>query len=318
MYRLHKIIVIILLGLPAMLHAQVKVKPSFKIIPLGVLGGIDESNLSAYMLAPQGSDNYLCLDAGTINYGLQKAVAAGTFKQPAGVVMRRNIKAYLISHGHLDHLAGMVINSPEDTVKNVYGLASTLQTLKTHYFTWESWANFTDDGEAPQLKKYHYKALEPMVQQPVENTEMLVTAFPLSHSNLTSTAFMVKHDESYVLYLGDTGADAVEKSQNLNKLWTAIGPIVKEGRLKALMIEVSFPNEQPEKSLFGHLTPKLLMDELGMLQKLAGTSLKGLNVVVTHLKPPYTSISKIKQQLKTGNTLGVKLIYPQQGKALLF
>ncbi|RFZ95222.1 3',5'-cyclic-nucleotide phosphodiesterase [Mucilaginibacter conchicola] len=318
MNRLPKIILTVFLSLPITLFAQVKTKPSFKIVPLGVLGGIDESNMSAYMLAPVGSAQYICLDAGTIHYGLQKAVDNKVFRSSAEQVMKHNIKGYFISHAHLDHLAGMVINSPEDTVKNVYGLASTIETLKTHYFTWESWANFADDGGAPQLKKYHYKILTPTEQQPIENTDMLVTAFPLAHSNLTSTAFLIKSGEDYVLYLGDTGADAIEKSQNLNKLWEAVGPLVKMGRLKALMIEVSFPNEQPDKSLFGHLTPKLLMNELGLLQKIAGTSIKGLNVVITHLKPPYKNILKIKQQLKAGNTLGVKLTYPGQGKALLF
>ncbi|TWR27865.1 3',5'-cyclic-nucleotide phosphodiesterase [Mucilaginibacter achroorhodeus] len=317
MNRLPKIILVLLLLMPATLFAQVA-KPSFKIVPLGVLGGIDESNLSAYMIAPIGSNNYACLDAGTIHYGLEIAVKNKVFRSPAEEVMKHNIKGYFISHGHLDHLAGMVINSPEDTVKNVYGLASTIETLKTHYFTWESWANFADDGGAPQLKKYHYKILTPGEQQSVGNTEMMVTAFPLSHSNLTSTAFLMKSGDNYVLYLGDTGADAIEKSQNLNKLWAAVGPLLKMGRLKALMIEVSFSNEQPDKSLFGHLTPKLLMAELGQLQKIAGASVKGLNVVVTHLKPPYKSIFKIKQQLKAGNTLGVKLTYPEQGKMLLF
>ncbi|MBL4675452.1 MAG: 3',5'-cyclic-nucleotide phosphodiesterase [Mucilaginibacter sp.] len=318
MKRLPKIILSVFLLLPVTLLAQVKTKPSFKIVPLGVLGGVDESNLSAYMLAPVGSDKYICLDAGTIHYGLQKAVANKVFKSAAEQVLKHNIKGYFISHAHLDHLAGMVINSPEDTVKNVYGLASTLETLKTHYFTWESWANFADDGGAPQLKKYHYKVLTPADQQPIENTDMMVTAFPLAHSNLISTAFLVKSNEDYVLYLGDTGADAIEKSQNLSKLWEAVGPLVKLGKLKASMIEVSFPNEQPDKSLFGHLTPKLLMGELGQLQKITGAPIKGLNIVVTHLKPPRKNILKIKQQLKVGNTLGVRLTYPEQGKALQF
>ena len=83
------------------------------------------------------------------------------------------------------------------------------------------------------------------------------------------------------------------------------------------MIEVSFPNEQPDKTLFGHLTPRLLMNEMSSLAQLAG-SVKGLNVVVTHLKPPAASISKIKAQLKANNPLGLNLVYPQQGKALQF
>ena len=52
-------------------QAQTK---SFKIVPLGVLGGVDEGNMSAYMLAANGTNNYICLDAGTLYDGLKKAV----------------------------------------------------------------------------------------------------------------------------------------------------------------------------------------------------------------------------------------------------
>jgi 3',5'-cyclic-nucleotide phosphodiesterase len=39
----------------------------------GVKGGIDETNLSAYLLAPVNTQNYICLDAGTINAGIEKS-----------------------------------------------------------------------------------------------------------------------------------------------------------------------------------------------------------------------------------------------------
>jgi cAMP phosphodiesterase len=318
MYNHHKLSLYVFLLLPVLTFAQVKPAASFRIVPLGVLGGADESNLSAYMLAPKASSNYICLDAGTLHYGIAKAVANKTFTVPADVVLRKYIKGYFISHAHLDHLAGMVINSPDDTTKNIYGLKSTLETIKTHYFTWESWANFADDGDAPQLKKYRYQLLEPGTETAIANTEMQVQVFPLSHSNLTSTAFLVRNKDCYVLYLGDTGADEIEKSQNLHNLWAAVAQLVKVKKLKAIMIEVSFPNEQPDKSLFGHLTPRLLMNEMAELGKLSGVSLNGLNVIVTHLKPPYKSIAQIKAQLKTGNKLGLNLVYPQQGKALEF
>jgi len=299
------------------LFAQTKAAPTFRVVPLGVLGGIDESNLSAYMIAPAGSGSYICMDAGTLHSGIEKAITNKTFTVSAEQVLKKYIKGYFISHAHLDHISGLIINSPDDSTKTIYGLKSTLETVKTHYFTWESWANFTDDGGAPLLKKYHYQALEPGNEAAIDNTTMQVRVFPLSHSNLTSTAFLVRSNDSYILYLGDTGADEIEKSHNMQSLWQAIAPLVKANKLKAIMIEVSFPNEQPDKTLFGHLTPRLLMNEMSSLAQLAG-SVKGLNVVVTHLKPPAASITKIKAQLKANNPLGLNLIYPQQGKALQF
>ena len=61
------------------------------------------------------------------------------------------------------------------------------------------------------------------------------------------------------------------------------------------------------------------MTEMDKLASFTGASeLKGLNIVVTHLKPPVNSILKIKAQLKAANNLQLNLIYPTQGKALNF
>jgi cAMP phosphodiesterase len=132
--------------------ASVFGQTAFKLVPLGVKGGIDESNLSAYMLAPDNSNNFICLDAGTLHFGIEKAVENKVFNIPAEQVLRRYIKGYLISHSHLDHLSGLIINSPEDTAKNIYASADCIETFKTRYFTWKSWANFADEGETPQMK----------------------------------------------------------------------------------------------------------------------------------------------------------------------
>jgi cAMP phosphodiesterase len=294
-------------------------KKAFTVVPLGVFGGIDESNLSAYMVAPAGTHNYICLDAGTLHYGIQKAVENKVFKIPAEQVLQHYIKGYFISHSHLDHISGLIINSPDDSNKSIYAFPKCIETLKTRYFTWDSWANFANEGEAPMLKKYTYQPLTPGTEIAAANTTMKVTPYPLSHSNLESTAFLVNSNNSYILYLGDTGPDAIEKSHNLQNLWKAITPLIKSRQLKAIMIEVSFPNEQPDKTLFGHFTPKWLMAEMTELSNLTGAgALKNFNVVITHLKPPSPSIVKIKTQLKAGNTLGLNLVYPVQGKALAF
>ncbi len=40
--------------------------PAFTVVPLGVKGGLDESNLSSYLVAAGGTDEYIALDAGTL------------------------------------------------------------------------------------------------------------------------------------------------------------------------------------------------------------------------------------------------------------
>jgi 3',5'-cyclic-nucleotide phosphodiesterase len=155
----------------------------------------------------------------------------------------------------------------------------------------------------------------PGAEMQLENTEMSVRAFPLSHSNLISTAFLVGHNDNYVLYFGDTGPDEIEKSHNLESVWQAIAPLIKAKKLKAIMIEVSFPDKQPDKQLFGHLAPKWLMKEMHKLEAVAG-SLKGFSLIVTHVKPPQSNIEQIKKELTAENDLQLHLIYPEQGKAL--
>src|SRR5688572_27299998 len=104
-----------LIGSP--LLAQKKV---FEVVPLGVKGGVDETNLSAYLVAPKNTNTFICLDAGTINAGIEKAIANNAFKVSTNEVLRKYIKGYLISHAHLDHVSGLIINSPADSSKTVY------------------------------------------------------------------------------------------------------------------------------------------------------------------------------------------------------
>jgi len=297
-------------------RAQTKGTASFKIVPLGVRGGLDESNLSAYMLAPAGSNDFICLDAGTLHYGIQKAVEAHVFDSSESVVLKKYIKGYLISHPHLDHVAGLIINSPDDAPKNIYGTPFCLNIIRDKYFSWQSWANFANEGEKPALGKYHYVYLAADSETAIEHTSLYVRAFPLSHGNpYQSTAFLIRHDSSYVLYLGDTGADAIEKSGNLRALWKAVAPLARAKQLKGIFIEVSFSNAQPEKQLFGHLNPQLLMQEMAVLAGFAGReALSGLPVLVTHIKPAPGVVSAIQQQLSALNSFHLQLIFPQQAK----
>ena len=305
-------------GLPAL--AQRPGKAAFTVVPLGIKGGLAEGNLSAYLVAAAGTTEFVCLDAGSLRPGLEKAVANKVFAVSADDALKRYLKAYCISHPHLDHVAGLLLNAPDDTPKPIYGLAACLATMQQDYFNWRAWPNFGDGGSAPFLRTYQLQALVPQQATTIANTQLSVQAFVLSHAApYQSTAFLVRSQDNYVLYLGDTGADVIEKTDRLRQLWQAVLPLVRAHQLKAIFIEASYPNAQPPAQLFGHLTPALLMQEMEVLGQLAGKeALRGLPLILTHLKPTPGNEALIRQQLFAANALQLRLVFPEQGRALRF
>jgi cAMP phosphodiesterase len=301
-------------------EAQTSGRPAFTVVPVGVKGGLAEGNLSAYMVAAAGTHDFVSLDAGSLRTGVEKAVANHVFSVSADEVLKHYIKAYCISHPHLDHVAGLLLNAPDDVPKPIYGLPTCLNIIQNDYFNWQAWPNFGNAGNAPALRKYQLQALATQQETAIENTALQVRPFVLSHGNAyQSAAFLVRNKDSYLLYLGDTGADEIEQSHCLHDLWQAIQPLVQQNQLKAIFIESSYANAQPTQQLFGHLTPALLMQEMAALARLTGTAaLRDLPIVVTHIKPGEGNEQTIKKQLLAANLLHVKLIFPEQGQPLQF
>ena len=304
---------------PLVFLGQLFAAQSFKIIPLGVFGGIDESNLSSYLISEPSKESYLALDAGTIHTGLKVYLQKNRKKESPEQFLKEKIKGYFISHPHFDHSSGLVINSPEDSKKNIYGTEFVIEALKKHHFSWEAWANFANEGEKPILGKYTYKKLNPDEWTSVENTDLQLKMYYLSHTrkNLSSAVLIKNAENQYFVYLGDTGADKIEGTEQLAELWKAIAPIIKEKRLKGIAIECSYSNEQPENHLYGHLTPRLLTEEMENLEKLVGEEgLKGLNLIITHIKPKKNIHQKVKSELNVLYKKGIKIIFAEQGKVI--
>jgi cAMP phosphodiesterase len=294
----------------------------FTIVPLGVKGGLDESNLSSYLVKANGAEQFIGLDAGTIYTGLQKAAGLNIFTplKDATEIQKKYINSYFISHGHLDHTAGLVLNSPGDSFKkNIYAIPSVIDVLKSSQFSAKSWSNFANEGDKPAIGKYQYQYLVPEKEMEVPAAGVFVTPFVLSHVKpYESTAFLVRNQSDYIVYLGDTGPDEVEKSIQLKNLWNHLAPLIQQNQLKAIFIEVSFSNKVADGSLYGHLTPHWLMKEMETLHQLAGDHLKEVVIMVTHMKPCENCETIIKDDLIKENTLGLKIQFPAQGQPISF
>lgn len=308
----------------------VRAGEGFDIVVLGARGGIQEGNLSAYMIHPHNDRAAVLCDAGTIVNGLLAADQHGSLdhvRLPAdaplsrpGHVLSNDIKGYLISHAHLDHVAGLIIDSPDDSAKPVYGLPSVLHEIQQNYFNWKAWPNFADRGAAPALHKYALSALTPLRATPLAGTGMSVTAFPLKHDGVESTAFLLERDGDGILCFGDTGPDAVQQVDNLQHIWRAIADKVASKRIKGIIIEASYANERPDRLLYGHLTPRWLLQSLRDLDRQAGgNALRGMPVLISHIKYSLTTVQpqqQIMDELARDNDLGVQFILPEQGARL--
>lgn len=299
----------------------------FDVIVLGALGGIQDGNLSSYLIRPHGDRNAVACDAGSLVNGLKIAQEKGVFadvKLPEGStdsvvghVLKHDIKGYLISHAHLDHIGGLVIASPDDSKKTIYSLPSVSAALEQSYFNWVAWPNMLDRGRQPHLKTYHLEDLAPGEAKDLTGTRMTVTPFPLNHAGGESTAFLIESGDDAILCFGDTGPDEVQKASNIQDLWKAIAGKVKQRRLRAIILETSYTNDRPDSLLFGHMTPKWVHQALRALDREAGgNALKDLPVIVSHIKYSLAADQPqeaIRRELEAENDLGVRFVFPEQG-----
>lgn len=75
----------------------------------------------------------------------------------AAHIHRNLIDTYLITHPHLDHIAGFIINTaglPGSRPKRLAGLPSTIAAFKTHIFNNVIWPNLSDENNGAGLVTY--------------------------------------------------------------------------------------------------------------------------------------------------------------------
>lgn len=176
-----------------------------------------------------------------------------------------------LTHAHLDHIVALAfIAAQRKAVRplTVHGQAASLGALRAHLFNWALWPDFTvlPDPAHPALR------LEPMESWPVTCAGLRFTAFPSLHT-VPAVGYAVADGERRFAFTGDTYGHP--------EMWRALNALP---RLDALMVEVSYPDEQaPLAEVSRHLTPTRLARQLNALHHWP-------ELLLTHHKPGYATI----------------------------
>jgi cAMP phosphodiesterase len=231
-------------------------------------------------------DERLAIDAGSLTSGLD-------------LKLQYQLEAVLVSHSHLDHirdLATIADNRAQFGCKplTIVGTKPTIGVLKKHFFNGLLWPDFT---AIPSKKEptIVYQVLE--LEKRAEIAGFGVRAIAVTHT-IDTCAFIIDQNGASIAYSGDTGPT--------KRLWKMLN---QEKDLRALLMEVSFPNEQQRlATVSGHHTPQTLAPEL-MKYK----SPKDLPTLLYHIKPAFQSIverecAKLKGVELTVLTLGEQLL----------
>ncbi|PNY23261.1 3',5'-cyclic-nucleotide phosphodiesterase [Tolypocladium capitatum] len=161
--------------------------PALQVIVLGSGGGPQESNITALLVRSVSQDwskgSIVAVDAGvhlsaitrlihealpstppaSLPYTLTTGPFAGlslphsSAAANAAYVTSTLVDTFLITHPHLDHISGFVVNTaglPGSRPKKLAGLPSTIQAFKSHIFNNVIWPNLSDENNGAGLLTY--------------------------------------------------------------------------------------------------------------------------------------------------------------------
>ena len=210
----------------------------YTFVCLGAHGGLCSGNISAYLLKFGDSANYICLDGGSPIDGIWEH----NKQYPNNIISpTENIEAYLISHAHLDHMAGFAIATPAYYGKLIKVIAyqKVLDAFNDHIFNDVLWPKilWTEPVVGPDGKETGVKKL-PIDQSThkLEKSNFTISAMPVQHGNYpaNSTVFFVEaNNGETVVYFGDVSdvphasfGNAVSNNNAAQK--NAVNPRVSE------------------------------------------------------------------------------------------
>jgi cAMP phosphodiesterase len=223
---------------------------------IGCHGGETPSHKTSAFLV----DDRLAIDAGALTSGLELSEQA-------------RIEACLVSHAHLDHVRDLATLADNRCQLGcpplvVAGAQATIDALRAHFFNNVIWPDFS---VIPTPTEPTIRFVPLAYGEEADVAGYRVRSVEVTHT-IDSSGFVVARGDKALAYSGDTGPTEL--------FWEVLS---QERRLRALLMEVSFPNRHARLAeVSGHHTPSTLAVDL---QKLRGH--RELPVWLYHIKPAF-------------------------------
>jgi ribonuclease BN (tRNA processing enzyme) len=247
-----------------------------KIQVLGASGSVGRGrNTAAFLI-----DEFLLLDAGTVSRMLTRRAQA-------------KISHILLSHAHLDHIKSIPFLIDNINLKRrrrsitIYSGREVILDLKKHIFNNRIWPDFSVIP-SPEKGMIRYQNVSTKGFFSIRNYR--IYAARVDHT-VPAYGYLIEDKAGNCLvYSGDSGPT--------ERLWR----IMAGKRIRALIVEVSFPNVLRKLALLsGHLTPALLKLEIKKMPVLPE------KLFIAHTKKGYRKA--IERELQTLKNIPWEILY---------
>ena len=219
------------------------------------------------------------------------AIDAGSLAFSCTSNQREQVRDIIISHTHLDHLAGLPIFIDDlfaglTEPLRVHVTRKMADSLEKYVFNWDIYPRFSElENEHGTVMEYSY--FEPGEKFTAGGLD--ITAVLVNHNN-PSAGFIISDGSSSIGITGDTA--------ETDNIWEAFS---KCEDLRAIFVECAFPNEKDKLALASHhLTPNRLAEELNKFSN------DGCEVNAGNIKAMYRE--KVVEQLNELAIANLKIV----------
>ena len=200
------------------------------------------------------------------------AFDAGSLAMACSEVQKESIRDVVISHAHLDHIAGLPLFIDDlfatltEPVR-IHATPDVIEVLEENIFNWKIYPRFSElTNEFGPVVEY----VEFSPGKCFNVRHLKVVPVEVDHK-VQSCGFAVSDEKTTIALTGDTAPT--------DAFWAQVN---KLSSVRAVLIECAFPNELDElASLSFHMTPNELGKELKKLER------SDCEIFVMNIKPAY-------------------------------